>query len=119
MIRLFLFLLVLLSSCAYDKAEEIAPAPKDCSTPAVVTYGQSVSPILDRNCRSCHNAAQLTAGVNLDDFTTLKRYVDNGIFMGNIKHLPGYKAMPYGGTKLSDCDIALLQKWVDAGAPQN
>ncbi|UYZ62134.1 hypothetical protein [Hymenobacter weizhouensis] len=119
MVRLFLFLLVVLSSCAYDKAEDITPAPKDCGTPAVVSYAQSVSPLLDRNCRSCHDAVQQTAGVNLDDFTVLKRYVDNGIFLGNIKHLPGYKPMPKGAAKLSDCDIALLQKWVDAGAPKN
>lgn len=119
MIRLFLFLVVVLCGCAYDKAEEITPAPKDCATPAVVSYAQSISPILDRNCRSCHNPGQLTAGVDLEDFTVLKKYVNNGILMGNIKHLPGYKPMPYGGTKLSDCDIALLQKWVDAGAPQN
>jgi hypothetical protein len=116
---LVLFFGVLLSSCTYEKADEIATPRVICTTPSVVSYSLSISPILDRNCRSCHNAALLTGGVNLEDFAVLKQHVNSGVLMGNVKHLPGYMPMPQNAAKLSDCDIDLLQKWVDAGAPNN
>jgi cytochrome c5 len=109
---------MLLSSCAYEKADELAPKVV-CTPPAVVSYSQSISPIFDRNCRSCHNPVLLTGNVNLEDFSVVKQYINNGMLMGNVKHLPGYNAMPLNADKLSDCDIQLLQKWVDAGAPNN
>lgn len=117
--RLLLFWGILLSSCAYEKADEIATPRVICTTPSVVSYSISISPILDRNCRSCHNAALLTGGVNLEDFSVIKQHVNSGVLMGNVKHLPGYMPMPQNAAKLSDCDIDLLQKWVDAGAPNN
>ncbi|WP_460623045.1 hypothetical protein [Hymenobacter tenuis] len=110
---------LLLSSCAYDNADEIGSPRVVCTTPAVVSYSVSISPLLDRNCRSCHNPVLLTGGVNLEDFSVIQKYVRSGQLMGNVKHLPGYNPMPDGGNKLSDCDIDLLQKWVDAGAPNN
>lgn len=116
---LLLFWGVLLSGCAYEKADEIATPRVVCTTPSVVSYSISISPILDRNCRSCHNVALLTGGVNLEDFAVLKQHINSGVLMGNVKHLPGYMPMPQNAAKLSDCDIDLLQKWVDAGAPNN
>lgn len=117
--RLCALLSILLSSCAYEKADEIATPKVICTTPSVVSYSVSISPILDRNCRSCHNPALLTGGVNLEDFAVIKQHVNSGVLMGNVKHLPGYMPMPQNAAKLSDCDIDLLQKWVDAGAPNN
>ncbi|GAB2770433.1 cytochrome c5 [Hymenobacter luteus] len=116
---LCLLLSFMLGSCAYDKADEIAEPKVPCTTPAVVSYSVSISPLLDKNCRSCHNPALLTGSVNLEDFSVIQKYIRSGELMGNVKHLPGYNPMPQGGTKLSDCDIELLQKWVDAGAPNN
>ncbi|MBX0291183.1 hypothetical protein K3G63_12070 [Hymenobacter sp. HSC-4F20] len=109
----------LLGSCAYDKADEIAGPKVPCTTPEVVSYTLSISPLLDRNCRSCHNAVLVTGSVNLQDFSVIQKYIRSGELMGNVKHLPGFNPMPQGGNKLSDCDIELLQKWVDAGAPNN
>ncbi len=39
--------------------------------------------------------------------------------MGSVDHLPGYPAMPKGGTKLSDCKLTQIRKWIAAGAPNN
>ncbi|WP_045688482.1 hypothetical protein [Hymenobacter sp. AT01-02] len=112
-------LMLFLSSCAYDKADEIAGPKVPCTTPDVVSYSASISPLLTQNCRSCHNSVLVTGSVNLEDFSVIQKYIRSGELMGNVKHLPGYNPMPQGGKKLSDCDIELLQKWVDAGAPNN
>lgn len=120
----FLFVLscllgTLLSSCAYEKTEDLIAPQVVCNTPAIVTYRLSIVPLLQRNCYSCHNAVLATDNVNLEDFTVLKKHINSGELMGNVKHLPGFHPMPDGGAKLSDCDIALLQSWVDAGALNN
>jgi hypothetical protein len=38
---------------------------------------------------------------------------------GALSWAAGYKTMPQGGSKLSDCQLAKIKSWVDAGAPQN
>lgn len=117
--RWFSFLLTTaVVGCSYENVEELAPKVP-CETPAVVSYSLSISPLLDRNCRTCHNPALLTAGVNLEDFAELKRRAGTGQLMGVVSHASGFAQMPKDRPKLSDCDIALLKKWVDSGALNN
>ena len=104
--------------CSYDNVEDLAPKVP-CETPAVVSYSLSISPLLDRNCRTCHNPTLVTGGVNLEDFAELKRRAGTGQLLGVVSHAPGFAQMPKDGAKLSNCDIALLKKWVDGGALNN
>ncbi|WP_303311457.1 hypothetical protein [Hymenobacter sp. BT730] len=115
----FILFIFLLSGCAYDVADEISDPQPACDTPALVTYSQNIQPLLARNCLSCHSAALRTGNVNLEDYTELHQRASTGQLMGVVTHAPGFAQMPKDGAKLSACDIALLQKWVDAGAPQN
>jgi hypothetical protein len=55
----------------------------------------------------------------LDTYARVKTVADNGKLMGVITHANGFPQMPKGGNKLSDCNIAKIKKWVDAGAPNN
>lgn len=118
--RVFFFLLLLSTSgCAYDSVEKLSTDPQPCTPPDLVTYSQHISPLLTNNCRTCHNAAILTGGVNLEDFAEVKRRADSKQLFGVVNHEPGYAKMPKDGAKLSECNIALLKAWVDAGAPNN
>jgi mono/diheme cytochrome c family protein len=36
-----------------------------------------------------------------------------------IRHTAGVTPMPYGGAKLSDCQVQQVSKWVAAGALNN
>ncbi|WP_426490240.1 hypothetical protein [Hymenobacter sp. 102] len=116
---LYFFSLLLLGSCAYDNAEDIVKPQQPCATPATVSYALHISPLLDRNCRSCHSAVLVSGNVNLDNLTEIQTRARTGQLMGVVTHAPGFQQMPQGGAKLSDCDIALLQQWVTAGAPNN
>jgi ribosomal protein S16 len=82
------------------------------------TYDAIVKPILQTNCNGCHSATAPSGGLNLTDFNVVKTIAVNGRLMGSIKQITGYSPMPPGG-KLSDCQIGQIQKWVDAGAPNN
>ncbi|PJJ54817.1 hypothetical protein CLV45_3163 [Hymenobacter chitinivorans DSM 11115] len=110
----------MLSSCAYDNAEELfaSQPPVECDV-ASTTYSATISPILDQNCRSCHNARLPSGNVNLEGYAQVKRFADNGLLVGVTSHAPGFTPMPQGLPKLSDCDLARIKKWVEDQAPNN
>lgn len=112
-----LVLTLFAASCYYDNAEELYPV-EDCDL-SNVTYGASVAPIIDRQCLNCHSAAVSFGNVTLETYADIKQYVDNGKLLSSIKHDGSSSPMPKGGDKLSDCNINIIQTWVEAGAPNN
>ncbi|MGV3539819.1 MAG: c-type cytochrome [Rufibacter sp.] len=114
----------LLLACSDDKEEDVQPKvepepqPQVCDTNNV-TFSGTVAGILNSNCTSCHNASLANGGVTLDTYAGAKIPAQSGKLLGVINHASGYPAMPQGGAKLSDCNIAKIKKWVDAGAPNN
>ncbi|MBL0182910.1 MAG: hypothetical protein IPP96_11705 [Chitinophagaceae bacterium] len=93
-------------------------ACNDCDT-AVFTYSGAVAPLMNTYCKGCHNPSSLGGGIDLGVYAGVKSVALNGKLLGSIKHQTGFIAMPQGSTKLSDCKIEQVQKWVAAGAPNN
>ncbi len=101
--------------CAYAK-KDLVQVP--CVISDTVSYAKDIAPIISTNCFACHSAASNTSGILLDSYNALKFWAENGYLYGTISHGANYKAMPQGGGKLSDCNIALIKKWIDKGTPQ-
>lgn len=93
-------------------------ACNDCDT-AVFTYSGAVSPLLSTFCKGCHNPSALGGGIDLSTYAGVKSIALNGKLMGSIMHATGYIAMPQGSSKLSDCRIQQIQKWIVAGSLNN
>jgi cytochrome c553 len=123
--RINLFLLAgvaLLAACTSQNGEDLlasggVPTPA-CDT-SNVTYAGTVAPLLQARCTGCHGNSGAAAGLNLSAYAQVRAIAANGQLMGTTTHAPGFRPMPQGGTKLSDCDLAKLQQWVTAGAPNN
>jgi len=113
-----LMLTIQLSSCYYDNEEEVYPDSGGCDT-TNVTYSGSVAPVLQANCNACHSGNGPSAGIVTDNYTDLLTVVNSGQFKGAINHSSGYSAMPKNAPKLSDCNLSKINKWIDAGAPNN
>lgn len=110
-------LLALASGCSYSHGTE--PAPCNDKTPA--TYAAVVSPIFEANCRKCHGATvyqTLGGGNDYSDYKGIKKQSAT-LLMGSINHATGYDPMPKGEAKMSACDIARIQAWIDAGQLDN
>jgi hypothetical protein len=109
----------LIQGCYYDVEEELYP-PSDvqCDTTGV-TYSQSIVPVLNSNCITCHSQANAQGQVILDNYADVKTNADNGKLLGAIRWDDGFAQMPQGGNKLSDCTIKQFETWVNAGAPNN
>ncbi|TAL70891.1 MAG: hypothetical protein EPN82_00900 [Bacteroidetes bacterium] len=99
---------------------------KDCSdTPiggcdtTTVTYSKTIVPVLELNCLGCHTSVQPQGNVTLEGYSNVKKYIDNGKFLGAIQHKKGYVPMPDNNMRLSDCNLRQLEIWVQNGAPNN
>ena len=105
------------TGCYYDVEEELY-GTLACDT-LDVTYSNTVLPLLESKCYSCHDAANNFGNVTLEGYTNLKTYVDNGRFLGAIRWTSGFSPMPKNQSKLLECDIQKIEVWVNNGAPNN
>jgi hypothetical protein len=94
------------------------PSYGACDT-TLVKFSDYVSPLVINACKGCHNPNSTNGGINLTTYAEIKASVETGKFMGSIKHSSGFSAMPKGGTKLSDCQIKKIQRWIHLGALNN
>lgn len=90
----------------------------DCDS-SVFTFSAGIKPILETYCVGCHKTGSASAGVLLDSYSSVQLFAQNGMLYGVSAHQSGFKPMPYGGAKISDCNLYVLKKWIDAGAPNN
>jgi len=83
-----------------------------------VKFGTHVLPLVAQFCQSCHGNTVQNGGVKLTTHAEVVSAVNTRNLLANIKHVPGFIAMP-PGTKLPECQIRKLEIWVNAGMPNN
>ncbi|TWI81347.1 hypothetical protein IQ13_2365 [Lacibacter cauensis] len=119
LISLISLSVLLLTSCYYDNAEDLYGQLAPCDT-ANVRYSVQVVNILSQNCYRCHGGNAIDgAGVKLQDVKVVQSNALSGTLLSVLKHAPGYVQMPKNATKLSNCDIAIIEAWIKRGAPEN
>jgi uncharacterized membrane protein len=83
-------------------------------------YSLGVKPILQTYCLGCHaGTAVAGGGIQLGDYTSVKAQVSTGNLYNAISHTGSASPMPKNASKLSDCNIAIIRKWIEAGSPNN
>jgi len=120
-------------------APEVAtapPVPEVVATPAAITtptdpalalYVESVKPILEARCLSCHSPEKHRGGLDLSTRAALLKGGDTGpaliagdpdasLLIKSIRH-EVEPHMPLKADKLPEGEIAVLVAWVKAGAP--
>ena len=107
----------LFPSCISENAEELYP-PDACIIDQV-TYDRDIEPILSNNCYACHDAVNVFGGVNLEGYTNVLTYANNDKLVGTIKGLSGFPFMPKDGQMLSECNISIIEAWIEQGTPEN
>jgi hypothetical protein len=98
-----------------------APVPKR------ITYEDDVKPIFQGHCLTCHSAAQMTAGLNLEAYPGVLKGGGSGdvvkpgrsgaslLYQVIAQEIDGVPRMPFGQPKLSDSEIAVIREWIDQG----
>lgn len=114
-IYLFLFTCIVLTGCYYDNEQELYPNNSTTSTTSttVVTYSGDIQPLMTNKCASpgCHVAGAQSP--NLSTYNGVSTNKDRVRIRAVVQ-----KTMPSAGP-LSNSDIAKLDSWIQAGAPNN
>lgn len=84
-----------------------------------LTYSADIQPILQTYCNSCHSGSAPSGNLDYSTYNGVVATVNDNTLLGSITHTYGYSPMPQGAGKLSNCNIALIQAWIHAGAPNN
>lgn len=108
---------LLLTACSYDSADNLL-VPPACD-PAAGSYAAVVAPLIQQRCLTCHSNTARGGDISLETHTQVQVVALNGRLLGAVSHAPGYKAMPQGAPKISDCEIEQIRRWVAAGSPNN
>lgn len=106
-----------MSSCYKDNLEELNPQLV-CSDTTDITYTNTIAPIISASCTVCHSGSSPSGGISLDTYTSVKNVALTGKLYGSVSWDGTASQMPKGGSKLSDCSIAKIKKWIDSNYPQ-
>lgn len=116
--------------------QEVAP-PEPLEIPEqgweeLAFYGDVIQPILNQNCKSCHNPKNLKGALNLTSFEDLRKGGENGIVIqsGNPQLSVLYAHMtlplededhmpPREKRQPAKEEIELIRAWINSGAAQN
>ena len=108
---------IVIAGCYYDSEEELYGM--NCNT-TNVSFSTTVNSLLQQyGCLGCHTGPGPSGNVNLQGHANVKTVAESGKLYGAISHSTGFKPMPQGGSKMSDCDIKKIKSWIDAGALNN
>ena len=113
------------TSAALAKAAQACLAVLLAATAAVaqpVTYTRDVAPLLSDRCGMCHHPGG-SAPFGLLTYADVKRHAGQIATVTANRFMPPWKADPGDGPfvgqhPMSDGEIRLLRRWLDAGAPE-
>jgi cytochrome c5 len=108
-------LALLASACYYDRFEALHPLVgfvNTCDPALDSTYTASIRYIMANSCTSCHNSQSPQGNVNLDNYASVKGFVESGKLLGAIEHQAGFIAMP-PATRIKDCEIEKIHAWIN------
>jgi hypothetical protein len=88
-------------------------------------YAANVAPLFKYYCTGCHPAPGSQSTPNLSSYVAIKAELQNnpGRLLGSVQWTPPYNTattkMPQGSNQLSACELEVIRKWIEAGAPNN
>lgn len=103
-------------SCVDNNELDLYGIP-DCDT-TNVTWNSKISVIMETNCVMCHGEDLSYNGVRHDSYESEMIVVRDGRLRGVVNHLNGYVKMPKDRSKLPECELLLINTWLDNGAPE-
>lgn len=111
--------MLLLANTGCYKDNEQTLYPSDCNT-TNVSFSQTITPIINNNCVSCHSGGvNASGGIDMSTYDLIMVVVNSGKLLGSIRHDAGFKEMPQGSSQLSECSINQVDAWITQGALNN
>lgn len=103
-------------SCTKENEEDLSKQINDTCQADKAVYA-TIGPIFQSKCVQCHSGSEGAKGISLNSYEGVKNAAGKNLLKA-IKHEPGVRAMPLNGKKLSDCEIAKIESWINRNFPQ-
>lgn len=102
------------TGCYKDSKEAMYPSV-GCDT-TNITWTKDIKGIVNNSCAlsGCHDAAA-SGGYNFNTYSGVKTMVDNNRFLAVIES----GSMPKNASKLDNCTINKVRRWINNGALEN
>lgn len=84
-----------------------------------VTFSGDIFPMMDSYCSGCHTGSVVNADVHLGTYNEIKFQASTGAIIGTISNADGYAVMPSNTSGLTDCQIRMVEIWIEDGTPDN
>jgi hypothetical protein len=84
-----------------------------------ITWNSKIADILEANCVVCHGPEVANYGVRHDSYAAELVVVNDGRLRRVINDTDPTTRMPKDRGQLPDCELKLINKWLDIGAPEN
>jgi mono/diheme cytochrome c family protein len=84
-----------------------------------ISYLQDVFPIVLNNCTGCHSGNDPSGGFSLTNHAEVKEAALNFDLLNSILWNGLAENMPKNGDQLSDCQIDIIEIWINDGTPNN
>lgn len=105
-----------------------APNPDPAAPAGGISFIKEIGPLLEEKCIHCHGGDETRAMLRLVNFEGIKRggttgvlfeapYTDNSRLLKRIKGEGDDERMPPDAEPFTPDQIALIEKWIAAGAP--
>lgn len=122
-ILIFIMAFIATAGCYYDNEEYLYPESAECVTDNM-SFAVDVWPVIDASCKSCHEGANPSGNVLLENYADVAASAaigpgNYGSLYGVISHAPGNSPMPKSSDKLPECTISKIKAWIDQGAMDN
>lgn len=103
------------TGCYKDSKEALYPSgPCDTTN---ITWSKDIQPIVNSSCATsgCHDAATASGSYALNTYAGVKTIADNTRLLATIEA----GTMPKNSSKLDDCTINKVRRWINQGALEN
>ena len=87
--------------------------------PELSSFSAVIFPLIQNSCIGCHSNNRQDGMVNLSSYEKIIPHVNDGSLLGTIRQDQYYPIMPPSGSRLSECRIMQIKKWIDEGAQNN
>ena len=103
--------------CVNNNEEDLSGS-QVCDT-TNVTWETKIKALMAKRCVECHGPVVAYNGVRHDSYEAEMIVVNDGRLRGVVNHLDGFSRMPKDRGKLPECELKLINIWLDNGAPEN
>lgn len=83
-----------------------------------VTFSGMIAPMIEVFCGGCHGGTVVQGDVHLSTYNQIKYYANTGAIIGMVNG-EGESIMPPNTSGLSDCQVRMIEMWIDDGTPNN